>query len=83
MASLGYTAVSPNAGGPLRTTRVYAFGTTSSVGHYARNRNATLVLRNDLIRAKWGRWEIFNHSNANPYKPLPGGYGPLVRGYVK
>lgn len=83
MAGYGYAGVSPNAGGPLRTTRVYAFGSTSSVGHFAKNRNYTIVLRNDLTRAKWGHYEIFNHSNADPYKPLPDGYGPLVRRYVK
>jgi hypothetical protein len=83
MSGQGYTAVPPSAVGPLNTTRAYAFGATSSVGHFAKNRNYTTVLRNDLTRAKWGRYEVFNHSNANPYKPLPGGYGPLVRGYVK
>ena len=82
MVSLGFTPVSPDATGPLLTTRACVYGSTSAVGHFAKNRNATLVLRNDLTRAKWGHYEVFNHSNANPYKNSPA-YGPLVRAYVK
>lgn len=81
MNGLGWTPVSASATGPLKTIRAYAFGTTSSVKHFARNTGYTMVLRNDPIRAKWGHAEVFNHSNANPYKPTP--YGPLVGGYVK
>jgi len=77
----GFSYVGPSAVGPLRTTRVYCYGSTSAVTHFARNTTATTSIRTDSIRAKWGRCEVFNHSNANPYTPNP--YGPLVGAWVK
>ena len=46
MSNQGYTAVSKDATGPLRTTRAYAFGSTSNVTHFAKNTNSTMTLKN-------------------------------------
>ncbi|MHB8761182.1 MAG: DUF7689 domain-containing protein [Coriobacteriia bacterium] len=76
-----FSYVGPNAAGPLKTRRIYCYGSTSRVTHFARNTTATSSIRTDAIRAKWGGCEVFNHRHANPYTPTI--YGPLVGAWVR
>lgn len=83
LANLGWAWVGPDAGGPLRTTRVYCYGSSTDVIHFAKCATARSYVQNDTVRAKWGHYEVFTHSNAHPYNSPPAGYGGLVGVWVK
>lgn len=83
LIGLGWTWVGPDASGPLKTTRIYCYGSSDDVLHFAKCVTPTSSVQNDTVRAKWGHFEVFTHSNAHPYNSPPDGYGGLVGVWVK
>ena len=78
MSDLGYSNLFANM-----SCDIYAYGTTSSVAHFARGRGAGPLAV--PIDAKWGACELFTHTSTNPYYTIAEGglYGNLVRAYIK
>lgn len=58
-----------NEQGPLPNTPVHAYILNGRITHFSKNVSGAPV------RAKWGKCEIFNHSNVDPYTNYV--YGPL------
>lgn len=71
LSSLGYSSTSLVA-----YKDIYAYGTTSSVTHFAKGLQIPSVYP---ISAKWGHYEAFYHSSINPY--YTSSYGSLVAVY--
>ncbi|PKM77277.1 MAG: hypothetical protein CVU90_08200 [Firmicutes bacterium HGW-Firmicutes-15] len=60
---------------PYQTCSVTAYGWSNNVTHFARVLSSNSTWATGTCRAKWGRYEIFSHSNLNPYTNA---YGPLI-----
>ena len=72
LKELGYKNIlDAGQAGALPNTEIYCYVNGSGlVTHFARQVPGTYK-----ARAKWGQYEVFNHTTTNPYKPNY--YGPL------
>lgn len=80
LSSKGYSKIDYNNGiGPWAAAKICSYGWGSDVRHFAKVITVGGTWTNDIIRAKWGACELFNHPDGNPYTNYA--YGPLLGKY--